>query len=69
MPQTIERLYFTRRAEQSRIAMRAAAGRGARLAHRQLRKAYAILAEPAPASRSEGREELACWANEGGFTP
>ena len=69
MPQTINRLYFARRAEQSRIAMGAAVGLGARLAHRQLTQAYATLAEPSAVGQGEGREALACWANDGGFTP
>jgi len=69
MPQTINRLYFARRAEQSRIAMGAAAGSSARLAHRQLTQAYATLAEPSPVAQSEGREAFARWANDGGFTP
>ena len=69
MPQAIDRLYFTRRAAQSRIAMGAAAESGARLAHRQLTQAYAILAEPSSAAGSDGRDALACWANDGGFTP
>jgi len=68
MPHTINHLYFARRAEQSRIAMGAAAGSGARLAHRQLTQAYAMLAEPSPAAQGDGREALACWADDGGFT-
>lgn len=69
MPQTINRLYFARRAEQSRVAMGAAAGSSARLAHRQLTQAYAVLAEPSYAAQGDGRDALACWANDGGFTP
>jgi len=67
MPHIIDRLYFTRRAEQSRIAMAVAADAGAKLAHRQLEQAYATLAAPGFAAPSDGREALACWADEGGF--
>ena len=68
VPHIIDRLYFTRRAEQSRMAMGAAAGAGARLAHRQLARAYATLAAPSLAApHSNGREALARWADDGGF--
>jgi len=68
MPHIIDRLYFTRRAEQSLTAMAAAAeGSGARAAHGVLSQAYAMLAAPSPEAPSDGREALACWADEGGF--
>jgi hypothetical protein len=47
MPRTSNRLYFARRAEQSAVAVAEAVDPGARLAHRQLRAAYALLANSA----------------------
>jgi len=67
MPHIIDRLYFTRRAEQSRVAMTVAADAGAKLAHRQLEQAYATLAAPSPTAQGDGREARATWAIEGGF--
>lgn len=69
MSHATDRLYFTRRAEQSRVAMGAAAGPDAQLAHRLLMQAYATRAESCLVAQRDGREALAGWTNDGGFTP
>jgi len=66
MPRKLNRLYFAQRAEQSRIAMMAAVGDGARLAHRQLMQAYAVLAAPDRKASPGEEEALSRWDDEGG---
>ena len=72
------RLYFARRAEQSRTARAAAKDPGARLAHDQLLSAYNLLAKlplqvetsvragAAVLPMTESEDRLTRWDNDGG---